>query len=238
MHRASLAGLGFGNSDPRTNGEYSLLARLAARWESPTLIDAGAHEGEWTVAALAIEPSVSIHALEPNSACLPALERALAGRAQIHHVGLGRESGELVLYAPPGMPSLGSVHRRDLSSHGLPNPEPIGEVSLVTLDEFCVRNQIDHVDFLKLDLEGHELAALEGAARLIEGGALDVVQFEFGGAAIDSHTFLRDIFDVLGDGYAIHRLLHDGLDRLDYGEEWEIFAHANYVAIRTGAGLS
>jgi FkbM family methyltransferase len=234
MHRLSLAGMGFGNSDPRTNGENALLERLAGRWDSPTLIDAGAHEGDWTLTALRLHPSASIHALEPNAECLPTLERALGGRAEIHNVGLGRESGTVELYAPPGMPSLGSVHRRDLSSHGLPAPDPVGEISLVALDDFCREQGIEHVDLLKLDLEGHEHAALEGGRGLIEAGALDVIQFEFGGADIDSRIFLRDFFDTLGDGYAIYRLLHDGLDPVTYSESEEIFTHGNYAAVRSG----
>ncbi len=35
--------------------------------------------------------------------------------------------------------------------------------------------------FLKLDIEGHELAALQGAQKLLSRGAVDVIQFELGG---------------------------------------------------------
>ena len=84
MHGASLAGMGLGNPNPATNGEHALLRRLAERRASPMLIDAGAHEGHWTVAALGIAPAAVIHALEPNSACLPTLDRAIRGRAEIH----------------------------------------------------------------------------------------------------------------------------------------------------------
>jgi FkbM family methyltransferase len=236
LHQISIQGMGFGNYDPRRNGEYALLERLAERWDSPTLIDAGAHEGDWSAAALSVAPSASIHAIEPNPSCLDGLARTLGDRAEIHNVGLGHESGTVTLYAPPGLPALGSIHRRDLSAHGLPAPEPVADIALITLEEFCERNQIDHVEFLKLDLEGNELAALDGARSLIEGEAIDVIQFEFGGTDIDSRTFLRDFFDRLGETHKIHRVLRDGLEPVRYSEVAEIFSYGNYAALRIGYG--
>src|SRR5688572_7419794 len=38
LHRVALRGLGFGNPNPATNGEYALLGRLAAEWSSPIVI--------------------------------------------------------------------------------------------------------------------------------------------------------------------------------------------------------
>lgn len=46
---------------------------------------------------------------------------------------------------------------------------PNGErISLTTLDAVCVEHSIKRVDIIKIDVEGHEMAVLEGAAKTIE----------------------------------------------------------------------
>jgi hypothetical protein len=92
--------------------------------------------------------------------------------------------------------------------------------------------QIQRIDLLKLDTEGHELSVLEGARRLLESRAIDTIQFEFGGANIDSRTFLRDIVDVLRPTHGVYRLLKDGVEPLRNDEREEIFTYANYIAVR------
>jgi FkbM family methyltransferase len=232
MHRTALLGLGLGNSDPKTNGELYLLHTLLPAWDRPLLIDAGAFHGEWSKAALELAPSATVHALEPNRDSFLVLKRELSGRAKAHNVALGSDVGSMPLYAPPGLPTHGSLHLRDLSSHGLPTPELVGEVPVITLDAFCQEQRITAVDLLKLDVEGNEVAALEGAKGLIDNGAIRVIQFEFGGANIDSRTYLRDFMDRLAGNYNVHRILRDGLEPLVYGEASEVFIYGNFAAIR------
>ena len=46
------------------------------------------------------------------------------------------------------------------------------------LDQFCQDHSIDHVDLLKLDIQGHEHSALEGAEHLIRAGRLGIIFME------------------------------------------------------------
>jgi hypothetical protein len=58
-------------------------------------------------------------------------------------------------------------------------------------------------------------------------------QFEFGGTNMGSPTFIRDLYDVLGPEFEIHRALRDGSRPLgSWGEHLEIFGLGNYVALR------
>jgi hypothetical protein len=85
---------------------------------------------------------------------------------------------------------------------------------------------------VKLDVEGHEMDALQGAGQLLNG--VRVVQFEFGICHIDTRTYFRDFWDFLtGLGFRIHRLGPNGLRALDqYSERDEVFAQTNYFAAR------
>src|SRR5882672_1329617 len=55
------AGENFG--DPYLNGEFHFLKTCASSCR--VLFDVGAHEGEWTAYALALNPAAEIHCFEP-----------------------------------------------------------------------------------------------------------------------------------------------------------------------------
>jgi FkbM family methyltransferase len=51
-----------------------------------------------------------------------------------------------------------------------PTPSPVRRVTVesVSLDEYCAEQQVARVDLLKIDVEGGELEAFDGAGRLLE----------------------------------------------------------------------
>ena len=51
-------------------------------------------------------------------------------------------------------------------------------VEVVTLNEFCNENNIDIVDFLKVDVEGFEIEVFEGAKELFVNKLIRIVAFE------------------------------------------------------------
>ncbi|MFN8245330.1 MAG: hypothetical protein U0T56_02965 [Ferruginibacter sp.] len=81
-----------------------------------------------------------------------------------------------------------------------------------------------------MDVEGHELSCLKGASTMIKNGAIDFIQFEFGGCNIDSRTYLQDFWYLLHDQYNFYRIVKDGLMPIEqYNERWEIFKNINFL---------
>jgi FkbM family methyltransferase len=237
LHRTALLGLGYGNDDLATNGELALIRRLAARWpRNPTLIDVGANRGDWTLAALDVVPGAAVYALEPAAEPFAELAARVGSRAKVFQIGLSNTVGNLTLWSPPGESGLGSVYQRDLRAVHL-DATANTNIAVTTLDTFCAEQDIEAVHLLKLDIEGHELAALEGASQLLADGAIEAVQFEFGGADLDARTFLRDFRNYLEPaGFTIHRLLSDGWASAFKGEEkMEVFTYCNFIAVRAPA---
>jgi len=193
------------------------------------VFDVGANIGGWCREVVHSWPRATIYAFEPAKDAFAELTEAASDSVRCINMALSDESGRTMLHSVPGMPELRSLVHRDLGSHGL----KMSEYELVetgTIDEFCSERGIPSIDLLKIDAEGHELAILRGAAGMLRARRIAFIQFEFGGANIDSRTYLRDFVSLLTPDYKIMRVLRDGLVDVHYSEIEEIFVVSNYFA--------
>jgi FkbM family methyltransferase len=220
---------GNNDCDMRTNGELRLARTVLP--SSRVVFDVGANIGDWTEGALAINPRAQYHCFEPSRATFASLTaRSFPGNVQLNAFGLGSapEARTLFVFGTGG--ESNSLYRRV----GTPSAQHEQEsVVLRTLDDYCADAGIDEVDFVKIDVEGHELAALRGASRMLAAGRLGVVQFEYGGTYIDSRALLKDIWELVTDchrGYAFYKLFPEGPRRVErYDQTLETFQYSNWV---------
>jgi len=140
----------------------------------------------------------------------------------------------LTLYSNETGSGLASIYKRNLDHFDIAmNIEE--KVTMRTLDSFCEENNIQKIHFLKLDVEGNELKVLDGAKNMVQAGAIDHIQFEFGGCNIDSRTYFQDFYYLLSGRYEIYRILKNGLFLIErYKETYECFITTNFLAIRKG----
>lgn len=222
--------MNYGDGNEATNGELWLLNWLTERLgPSPVVFDVGANVGRYSQAVLQRIPEARLYSLEPSSAAFDKLKQALGSRGTALPFALGAEDAEQPLYADRPGSELGSLLQRDLHRHGLDVRE-METVTVRRLETLCDELAVERIDLLKIDAEGSELEVLRGAGAML-GTRIGVIQFEFGGTAIDAHEALRGFFDLLEPAYRIHRLLPRTLWPLDYSERLEIFEYANYVAL-------
>lgn len=198
------------------------------------VFDVGAHAGEWTLALLEAAGSriQAVHAFEPSAHHQAALAAIADERVRPLPLALGEAAGERVLFADRAGSGLASFYARRLDHFGI----AMGEremVRVTTLDAFMAEHGIPKIDFLKLDVEGHELAALEGAGRALASGAIRALSFEFGGCNIDSRTYVQDFWYTLGGfGYRLY-IVNPlfGVSPLEaYDERHEVFRTTTYIA--------
>lgn len=228
LHEWSLARLGYGNSDPATNGEFLLLDDLS---ESPVVFDVGARHGDYAAVVLERRPGAEVHCFEPSRESFAEARRRLGGRACLHNVALSETVGTAVLYSDQLGSEMASLYRRQL---GWLNVEfsATENVAVTTVDEVCAEEAVQNIDLLKLDAEGAEALVLAGAQRMLAEGRIDRVVFEYGGTALDSHHFIRDFYRLLA-GFDMYRVLPDGLLPLGaYSERLELAQYSNYCAVR------
>lgn len=136
-----------------------------------TMIDIGANIGLYTLSlkdnvsrSIMFEPIIdTVKLLRENMALNGGLE------AEIHAVALGEESGE-VSFSYKGHASPVAKMAADAEG-GVRTP-------LKTLDEFLDDGALDEIEFVKIDVEGHELGVLKGGRKLFSSKSLRLIQFE------------------------------------------------------------
>jgi len=233
--KLSMAGLNIGGGYGfDSSGEINVLhrlQRLCAMQDTAVIVDVGAHRGEYAAAVLrVIGNKAVIHCCEPDPVAFAALDTRFAARPAVHchQTALGESDGTGWLITDHPGSTTGSVETGGRS--------PVGERQISArirrLEEFCGENRIARIDLLKLDVEGYEYDVLKGAGRMLSGGRISLIQFEFGETYIRYRRYLRDIFDLLSAEYRIYRVLQNGFAEVkSYSPEEEIFKITNFMAV-------
>jgi FkbM family methyltransferase len=127
-----------------------------------TAVDVGAWWGPWTY--WLSRRAASVWAFEPNPELASFLTRVVSPNVRVENVALSDRTGEETLFAPRevGRDALATLS----AAHTEPGARTI-EVPLRPLDEY----RLEGVQFIKIDVEGHELEVLLGAEETLASWA-------------------------------------------------------------------
>jgi FkbM family methyltransferase len=225
---------GENNDAIEANGELRFMReRLPA---CRTVFDVGANVGDWARLALHVNPNARLYCFEPSAFTFAKLTaNTFPANVSCHNIGFGAAAGEARLFLFEDGSGMNSLYARAGLEDGwnIATPSRSETVRIDTLDAFCAAQGVERIDFLKMDVEGHEIGVLNGAAGLFGRRAIDVVQFEYGGTNIDSRTFMKDFFEFfLPRGYTLHKVYPDRLEPFArYDQRLDNFQHQNWVAM-------
>jgi len=158
--------------------EPGLLLLGVLPWDADgVVVDVGANRGQSIDAVRRIRPDVRIEAFEANPSLSRQLERRYADcpEIRVHHCGLGDLAGNFTLHVPvyrrhafDGLAALDAADAAD-EFHEWVYGFSEGHLSLQQVE--CRLGVLDDMDlkpvFVKIDVEGHELAVLRGARRTL-----------------------------------------------------------------------
>lgn len=233
-----LTGVGSGGRVDES-GEAGVIRKLKELKGSPYCVfDVGANKGDFAklvMSCLDEKDSFRVHCFEPSKVTFDMLSANMKGdsNAVLNNMGLGKERGEFDFFSDGPGSGTASLTKRNLDYLGV-DFKFSERVSIDTIDNYCSKEKIEHIDLLKIDVEGHELDVLDGAKNMFESGNIRMVTFEFGGCNIDTRTFFKDFYYLFKKyGFLIYRITPSGYfyPMPDYKEIHEQFATTNFLAL-------
>ena len=167
--------------------ELRLVRHLCQRERDA--VDVGAHEGSYV--HFMKRYARRVYAFEPVPSLAEALAWKFAPRVVVRNIALSRESGTAILRIPllDGVPLSGLASLNE----GAGATAAATEIAVQTrpLDEVFAGD----AGFIKIDVEGHEEAVLDGAARTIARCRprllVEIEEDRVPGASARIHAFLR-----------------------------------------------
>lgn len=180
------------------------------------MIDVGANVGGFTTlfsAEMDVE-NLNVHVFEPNPRILSRLEENmrlleasnLAVNTTVNPYALGEQACEGTLSINEDHSGISTMAR---TNHLFTSVVP---VKVVSLDNYVMEKGIEHLDFIKIDVEASEPSVLNGA-RLVLKELKPALYFEYqlDWFANYEDAYLTDLLDFLYEtGYVFYREERDG----------------------------
>jgi FkbM family methyltransferase len=212
-----------------TNGELWLMSRMAG---AHVVFDVGANIGKWSLLCASKCPVAEIHCFEilPTTYDQLVVNTCGCDRIKTNPIGLADACGTAMVIAEAGHNDLtSSVDDIRLLHADVQFEEH--SVRVGTGDDYCADHGIPKIDFLKIDTEGAEYAILLGFKRMLDGGKIDVIQFEYGLPNVLSRRLVRDFYDLLSPlGYRVGKLYPERIEFRPWLPSDEDRPGPNYVA--------
>jgi FkbM family methyltransferase len=181
-----------------------------------TLFDVGAQMGTYTIWMSKFITNGSIHSFEAD----PIQFLRLTENCQLNRLS-HIKCNEMVLRDM----EIESQFQSEVDEEEIPTKAE----GLYTADAYCEKNEIDQVDYARVDMEGFEYFFLRGAMNLLQKKAIHIIQIEINGQVRHAGLSLDEVVAFIrATGYDLCRYDADGkrLYRCSYEEGIE-----NYLLV-------
>lgn len=172
-----------------------------------TFVDVGANVGQYSlVCSRLVGPTGKIYAIEPTPAVINLLEKNIAKNkltnVQICRLAIIERNGEVDFY-------LSKTRRIGTSSVFENRRSRAGKIRIPcqTLDAFAADKGLGKIDVVKLDIEGSEYAAIQGAPGIFAGENPPIIFIEFNEYMLRrAGRSCAELYGLLSElGYALFR---------------------------------
>ena len=212
----------------KIHGEYQMLEKLKSI-PMNTVFDVGCNIGEWTRMMRAFQPTAAMHMFEIVPSTFQKMIRNIPLDPNVfpNSYGLSNEIKEIPIKI------VTDNDRVSTTVLNLAHNNSMIKTALVVSGEFYTKhNDIEYIDFLKIDTEGHEYETLLGFLNHIKSGAVACIQFEFGFINVLTKKLLIDYYQLLSPfGYVIGKLTPTGVLFKEYHLFDEDFSGSDYIAV-------
>ena len=218
--------------DPDRNGEYRTLEVVMHQLSqaSSVAFDVGANIGDWSESFLRKNPAGKVYAFEPVAATYAHVTRRFHGQARIEicQAAVSDKSGSCVIRVEGKLSGSNSLYR-------MPDEKgaSLETVRAITGDEYAAARGIKDIDYLKIDVEGHEVRALQGFRQLLGERRIRFIQWEYNKTWIPAGASLHDLFErLVPSGDRLCKIRPKGLLCYQhYSRSLDNYCYSNWLAI-------
>jgi FkbM family methyltransferase len=192
---------GIGGYEPATLKVWVKLSQ-----QSATVFDVGANFGLFGLISRAVNPSSRVYCFEPLTRNATLIER----NSQLNHfditvvhVAVSNKAGSFTFYDMADHDNtIGSFDKDFVLSHKHHKELVPTDVKTITLDDYADEISLQTLDLMKIDVEGHEVAAIEGARRLIARNRPSIILEVSDDQGKHVESLLREIYS----GYVFYAI--------------------------------
>jgi FkbM family methyltransferase len=176
------------------------------------VFDVGANIGVSAAAYSLLAPQGVVHCFEPSPDNFHYLQQNVRHNRLTNTIlnqqAVSAQDGTLTFVASKDF-GAGSFVADETTLAARHHQDEIITVACTTLDQYVHSADIKRVDFIKIDVEGHELSVLDGATATLDRFK-PLVVLEFNSYALTTHghvltpVFLERLFDTFPYVYVIH----------------------------------
>jgi FkbM family methyltransferase len=165
--------------------------------------DVGANVGLTAITLADQFPSATIWSFEPFPKAFADLKKVSEKCSRIRpiNIALGDEEKTQTLFLTNYNPTnslLPPAAQASVYLEGCMESAGTLSVPVRTLDKFCAEQNIDHVDLLKMDVQGYELSVLRGAKSFLERGKIKLVYTEANFVPLyEQQAYFHDLYNFL-----------------------------------------
>lgn len=186
---------------------------------NPILFDIGANLGQTIDRFESLFSKPKIFSFEPTPSLFNSLNEKYDKRKNIHLSDYAITNEEKTVSFNIHETSSGSSSIENVISdsrfakrRNLENNITKVNVKGISLDKFCRENKVNHIDLLKIDVQGHEKEVLEGATELIKNQKINIIEIEviIGEAYVKKVNFYDIEQYLIPNNYRLVALSPDG----------------------------
>ncbi len=220
------------NFNMNENGEIRVLRILSTNGLN-CIFDVGANVGDWTNIVSKMNPKAVIHSFEIVPDTFNILIKTIGDNQNVVLNNFGLSDSEM---------KININMRKESSSTATAFPiegmefhdnyyNLIIPCEVRTASDYIKGNNIHHIDFVKIDVEGMDLRVIKGFDHYLN--IVDVIQFEYGIFDISSHDLLADFCNYLNKkGFIVGKIFPKCVMFFNYDMHMENFHGSNYLAIK------
>jgi len=217
------------NHNIYSNGEVDIIKKIS-KINPEVIFDVGANVGNYAKEVIRFCPHAKIYAFEPVLKTFEELQNNLdfENSVQLVNKGMSDTNDKIEFFIYDG-----SEHTSHFKIEGkaFENKDSV-TLDVVKGDDFMETENINHIDLLKIDVEGAEMKVLNGFRQALQNNQIDIIQFEYGYINITTNILLKDYYHFLNDlGYEVGKIYPKSVDFREYHYKHENFIESNYLAV-------